>query len=46
MMLDDDMDDAEVTDVVTGCVGEGIAIKFAAHRKVAKASSTHRYPHR
>lgn len=35
-MLDDDMDDAEVTDIVSGCVGEGIAIKFAAHRKVAK----------
>ena len=33
---DDDISDNELTDLVSGCVGEGIAIKFMAHRKVAK----------
>ncbi len=33
--LDDEIDDNELTDLVAGCVGEGIAIKFAAHRKIA-----------
>ena len=28
--------ESELVDVVAGCVGEGIAIKFAAHPKVAK----------
>ena len=30
------MADDRLTDLVSGCVGEGIAIKFMAHRKVAK----------
>jgi hypothetical protein len=37
-LLEDDgdgMDDSLVTDLVAGCVGEGIAVKFMAHRKVA-----------
>ena len=33
---DEDMPESELVDLVAGCVGEGIAIKFAAHRKVAK----------
>ena len=32
---DDDMTDAELTNLIAGTVGEGIAIKFMAHRKVA-----------
>lgn len=34
-LLDDDMDPGTLTDLVAGTVGEGIAIKFMAHRKVA-----------
>lgn len=34
---EDDMQESELTDLVAGCVGEGIAIKFAAHRKVAQS---------
>ena len=30
------MPESELVDLVAGCVGEGIAIKFAAHPKVAK----------
>lgn len=30
-----DVSDAELTDLIAGTVGEGIAIKFMAHRKVA-----------
>ena len=33
---EDDLTESELVDLVTGCVGEGIAIKFAAHRKVAQ----------
>ena len=33
---DDTISDSELTDLVSGCVGEGVAIKFMAHRKVAK----------
>ena len=33
---DEDMPESELVDLVAGCVGEGIAIKFAAHRNVAK----------
>lgn len=33
---EEDMPESELVDLVAGCVGEGIAIKFAAHRKVAK----------
>ena len=32
---DEDMSDAELTNLIAGTVGEGIAIKFMAHRKVA-----------
>jgi AAA domain (dynein-related subfamily) len=32
----DDLDDKSLTDLIAGAVGEGIAIKFMAHRKVAK----------
>ena len=34
-LLEDDLDDETTTDLVSGCVGEGLAIKFVAHRKVA-----------
>ena len=33
---DDDLDENTVTDLVAGAVGEGLAVKFMAHRKVAK----------
>jgi hypothetical protein len=32
---DNDISDAELTNLIAGTVGEGIAIKFMAHRKVA-----------
>ena len=32
---DDDMSEAMTTDLVAGCVGEGIAVKFMAHKKIA-----------
>jgi hypothetical protein len=31
----DDLSDALQTDLVAGCVGEGVAIKFMSHRKIA-----------
>lgn len=34
---EDDMVESELTDLVAGCVGEGIAIKFASHRKMAQS---------
>lgn len=34
-LLDDNIDDATLTDLVAGTVGEGVAIKFMAHRKIA-----------
>ena len=34
-LLDDDLDEATTTDLVAGAVGEGLAVKFMAHRKVA-----------
>jgi hypothetical protein len=34
-LLDDNMDDATLTNLIAGTVGEGIAIKFMAHRKIA-----------
>jgi hypothetical protein len=34
-LLDDKLSDAELTDLVAGCVGEGVAVKFMAHRKIA-----------
>lgn len=34
-LIDDGMTENEQTDMVSGCVGEGVAIKFMAHRKIA-----------
>jgi len=34
-LLDDEFDDGTTTDLVAGAVGEGLAVKFMAHRKVA-----------
>ena len=34
-LLEDDDDDQTTTDLVAGAVGEGLAVKFMAHRKVA-----------
>ena len=34
-LLEDDDDEATTTDLVSGSVGEGLAVKFMAHRKVS-----------
>ena len=34
-LLEDDIDENTTTDLVSGAVGEGLAVKFMAHRKVA-----------
>lgn len=34
-LLDDDLDAETTTDLVSGAIGEGLAVKFMAHRKVA-----------
>lgn len=34
-LLDDTMTENEQTDMVAGCIGEGLAIKFMAHRKIS-----------
>ena len=34
-LLDDEMDNSTLTDLISGTVGDGIAIKFMAHRKIA-----------
>jgi len=36
-LLEDDVDENTTTDLVAGSVGEGIAVKFMAHRKVASS---------
>jgi hypothetical protein len=36
-LLDDDLSESTLTDLVAGSVGEGLAVKFAAHRKVASS---------
>jgi hypothetical protein len=36
LLKDDDLDEGTLTDLVAGAVGEGLAVKFMAHRKVAK----------
>lgn len=36
LLADDDLDEGTLTDLVAGSVGEGVAIKFMAHRRVAK----------
>ncbi len=35
-LLDDDLDVVTTTNLIAGTVGEGLAIKFCAHRKIAK----------
>jgi len=35
LLTDDDVDENTLTDLVCGSVGEGLAIKFMAHRKIA-----------
>jgi len=34
-LVEDELDEATTTDLVAGSVGEGLAVKFMAHRKVA-----------
>src|SRR5210317_896563 len=34
-LLEDELDETTTTDLVAGAVGEGLAVKFMAHRKVA-----------
>ncbi len=36
-LLEDNLDDGTTTDLVAGAVGEGLAVKFMAHRKVASS---------
>ena len=36
LLVDDDLPENTLTDLVAGAVGEGLAVKFMAHRKVAK----------
>ena len=36
-LLEDDEDENTTTDLVSGAVGEGLAVKFMAHRKVASS---------
>ena len=36
LLSDDDGDEDTLTDLISGTIGEGLAIKFMAHRKVAK----------
>ena len=35
LLEDDDCSDSELTDLISGAVGEGVALKFMAHRKVS-----------
>lgn len=35
LLQDDDLDERTMTDLVSGAIGEGLAIKFMAHRKIA-----------
>jgi len=36
-LLEDNLDDGTTTDLVAGAVGEGLAVKFMAHRKIASS---------
>jgi MoxR-like ATPase len=36
LLEDDDVSESTLTDLISGAVGEGLAVKFMAHRKVAK----------
>jgi hypothetical protein len=35
LLEDDDTDDTTMMDLISGAVGEGLAVKFMAHRKIA-----------
>lgn len=35
LMEDNDIDDSTATDLIAGTIGEGLAVKFMAHRKIA-----------
>ena len=35
LLADEDLDDATTTDLIAGTVGEGLAVKFMSHRKIA-----------
>lgn len=35
LLADDDVDETTYTDLIAGAVGEGLAVKFMAHRKIA-----------
>ena len=36
LLMDDDLPEVTLTDLIAGAIGEGLAVKFMAHRKVAK----------
>jgi hypothetical protein len=36
LLEEDDVSDSTLTDLISGAVGEGLAVKFMAHRRVAK----------
>lgn len=36
LLKDDDVDDSTLTDLISGAIGDGVAIKFMTHRKIAK----------
>jgi hypothetical protein len=35
LLVDDDCDDSTLADLISGSVGEGLAVKFMAHRKIS-----------
>jgi len=35
LLVDDDTDESTLTDLTSGSIGEGLAVKFMAHRKIA-----------
>ena len=35
LLADEDLDDVSATDLIAGTVGEGLAVKFQAHRRIA-----------
>jgi hypothetical protein len=35
LLEDEDLDDVTATDLIAGTIGEGLAVKFQAHRKIA-----------
>jgi hypothetical protein len=36
LLWEDDLPDSTLTDLISGAIGEGLAVKFMAHRKIAK----------